>query len=138
MDVRNFDVLHIEPSGVPVPDGFVRGVRRIHPSGAEHESHASAVYHHLILRFFLHSEKELPQTDVRANSEVAFAKSHEVGKEEVGVGTDVVWLEPVGSEDGEEEFRTGERERPRSTQAFVRTRSSESGLGVTESFMKLQ
>jgi hypothetical protein len=60
MDAQNFDVLHVESSGVPIPDRLMRRVRRIHPARAEHESHASAVHHRFVLCFLLDSEEKLP------------------------------------------------------------------------------
>jgi hypothetical protein len=101
MDARNLDVLHVEPSGIPIPDGLVGRVRWIHPARAEHESHASAIHHGFVLCFLLDSEEKKPQAHVGANSEMPLAECHEIREEEIGVWTNVVGLKAVGGEDGQ-------------------------------------
>ena len=68
---------------------------RKHPLGAEHERHASAVDHDLILGLLLDSIKELPEANVGADSEVTLAESHEVGEKKEGIGAYVVRLEAI-------------------------------------------
>jgi hypothetical protein len=56
--VRNYFIVDVEPSGIPVPDIFVGRERWIHPLCTEHEGHAAAVDHLLLLLLLLHAVEE--------------------------------------------------------------------------------
>jgi hypothetical protein len=95
VDIRNRNVLQVEPPGVPIPGGLVGRRRRIHALRAEHEHHTSAVDHGLVLGLLFDTVKELPEANVGADSEMPFAERHEVGEKKIGVGAYVVRLEAV-------------------------------------------
>jgi hypothetical protein len=96
--IWNNVIFDVKPSGIPVPDGFMRRDRR-YSLWVEHEGHAAAIYHVFLLHLLLHAVEELKEPDIRTDSEVTFAQSDEVGEDEVGVGANVVRLQPVGVED---------------------------------------
>jgi hypothetical protein len=74
------------------------------PFFVEHEGYASVVDHRLILRLLLHPVEDLEEPNVRTDSEISFAEGGEVGEDGVGVGVDVMWLEPIGAKHQEEEL----------------------------------
>jgi hypothetical protein len=104
MDARNWDVLHVKPSDIPLPNEFVGGKSWIYPLGAEHKRHASAVNHGFVLGLLLDSIKELPEADIRTNSEMTLAESREVGEEEKGVWAYVMRLEAISAKHKQEEL----------------------------------
>jgi hypothetical protein len=97
VDARNWHVLHVEPSGIPVPDGLVGSKSRKYSSGAEHERHASTLHHDLVLGLLLDSIEKFPEANIRTDFEVTLTKSHEVREEEKGIGTYVVWMEAISA-----------------------------------------
>jgi hypothetical protein len=94
---RNGFILNIVPSGIPFPDGFMRGKVRKNPLRAEHKSHVSAVDSHLFL-CILHAVEELKEPDIWPNSEIMFAQHGEVGEKKIRARADIMGLQPIGVE----------------------------------------